>query len=558
MKLGRPLAVLLALGFALRVWGLGFGLPDAYHQDEPIVVNHAMAVGADGWNTGVYLPPQFASYFLFLFYAVYFLAGLAFGFFHGKEDFALRFVSDPSAFYLLGRFFLGVLPGTAAVALVYRLGERFFSKRTAFWAALFLAVAPGAVAHSHYIYVDMALAFATTLFFYALLSWLERPSMARALAAGAAFGWSVSVKYTAVYFAPAFVAALFLAPGGRVSRGSAVRQFVLAGLLSVGVYALVSPYSFLDWKNFTAQVLDQSAARGAQGFGHHLGYSLFNATGFLVLSLASIGAARAARRSGARAAVLLLPAAVYYLVNVKFSQPFLRYMMPLVPLVCLFAGEGVEAAGSVARRGLVAAIAGTAAAAQLLAPSVYFDVLLHRPDTRTECRRWFDAHVPEKSKILLENTFFAPRLPQTREQIEEKYSRLDAGSGARKQRLDLLLRLAGGSKAYTVYYLLRDGEDPAKAFLLRHPLLEPKAPAIADSGIEYVVLNYSDPSEELRAWREGMGSRARLVASFSPFFDPSRRRPDDPQGLTGPPDSQADLFSRRSPGPYLEVYKIVK
>ncbi|HTL70803.1 MAG TPA: phospholipid carrier-dependent glycosyltransferase, partial [Candidatus Eisenbacteria bacterium] len=88
MRSRTAFAVILAAALALRLWGLGFGLPYAYHQDEPIVVNHALAIGATGWDTGRYMPPQFASYLLFLLYGAFFALGKFTGLFKDSTDFA--------------------------------------------------------------------------------------------------------------------------------------------------------------------------------------------------------------------------------------------------------------------------------------------------------------------------------------------------------------------------------------------------------------------------------------------------------------------------------------
>src|SRR3989344_5891622 len=49
-------------GFKLRIWGLNFGLPYQFHQDEPIVVNHALAYGAGDLNPHFFIIPPLASY----------------------------------------------------------------------------------------------------------------------------------------------------------------------------------------------------------------------------------------------------------------------------------------------------------------------------------------------------------------------------------------------------------------------------------------------------------------------------------------------------------------
>ncbi|MEA3488885.1 MAG: hypothetical protein U9R44_00880, partial [Candidatus Omnitrophota bacterium] len=62
-------AVILA-GILLRVWGLGFGLPFQLHNDEPIIVNHAVAYGTGDLNPHFFIIPPLCSYLLFMCYGV--------------------------------------------------------------------------------------------------------------------------------------------------------------------------------------------------------------------------------------------------------------------------------------------------------------------------------------------------------------------------------------------------------------------------------------------------------------------------------------------------------
>ena len=111
----NKIIVVLSLAFALRVTGIGFGLPYVYHQDEPIIVNHAMSIGAGGWNTHFFVIPPFTIYLFFLIQGLFFCLGKLSGAFKNTSDFALMFMSDPSSAYLLGRFFIGTVFGTATV-----------------------------------------------------------------------------------------------------------------------------------------------------------------------------------------------------------------------------------------------------------------------------------------------------------------------------------------------------------------------------------------------------------------------------------------------------------
>ena len=89
------LLLILAAAFLLRATGINFGLPYLYHQDEPIVVNHALAYGAGDFNPHFFKLPPLLSYLLFI---VYGAAYLTMAVFHGysKNDLLIHFFRDPS------------------------------------------------------------------------------------------------------------------------------------------------------------------------------------------------------------------------------------------------------------------------------------------------------------------------------------------------------------------------------------------------------------------------------------------------------------------------------
>ena len=551
----HPLPFILAVAFALRVWGLSFGLPHVYHQDEAIVVNHALAIGVDGWNTRTYLPPQFASYALFLVYAVYFVAGRVLGVFHGAEDFALTFLKDPTPFYLLARFFLGVVFGTATIAVLYRMG-RFFSEKTAFWAALFLSVAFLHVQHSHYVYMDIALAFATTLLFYFLLKGLGQPSWPNTVAQGLLFGWAVAVKYTAVYFFPSIVLVACFSKKDTVFEK--LQKIAVAGALSLLAYAVISPYSFLDWNNFITQVKGQSAARGFSGPLHHLTYSLTGGTGLLFMLCAAAGIALLLKRRTREGLVLASGLGIYYIVNVYFSQSFARYMMPLVPLLCLAAAFAIEWIPAPKGGGRIFKyVFLTLLMTEMLLPSVYSDLLFKTEDTRTQCARWFDTNVPAGTRVALDNRFFGPHLPQSAELIGEKEASLPSGLSqtARGKRLELQRKAIGDKKTYDVYVLSKNAGENAETFMFLKPFVQASQSGLQEKRIRYLVLNYSEVHEEYHALKDAVGEWE-LKIFFSPYRDSSKKIAEDKNASTAAPHLLNDLLSRQRLGPYLEVYEL--
>lgn len=518
-----------------------------------------MAIGVDGWNTGVYMPPQFGSYFLFLVYAAVYVIGRLAGIFSDATAFGLFFLKDPSLFYSLGRLFLGAAFGTATVWLLYQFGRRFFSERIGIFAALFLAVLPMHVQHSHYIYADIPLTFATTLFFYRVAAWMRKPSFGCALKTGLAFGFAVSVKYTALYFGPAILLAAFFIREDRVSLGRLTTQIFYVGLASVAAYALVSPYTFLDWTNFLSQVAGQSKARSYVGPLHHFLYSLVGGSGRFWMALTLPGILFLFKNWRRQAAVLALACAVYYGVNAGFSQEYARYMMPLLPILALFAAAGIEWINlKGARRGIATAVA-LLALIELAAPSLYSDHLFTTRDTRTEAAAWFRREVPANSTVVVDNRFFAPHLYPSRDLIEEKYEWLKGEeSPAKKKRLDLELLALKGRTTYRTYALSDVFLRKEEAFLFLRPTVTSRWDEWEAIGAKYFVRTYSEHNPAAQVFLKENSGKLRLLASFSPYRDPTRKVSPDPFSSTAAPHLPSDVFGRKRLGPFIEIYQVIQ
>ncbi|MBU0570536.1 MAG: glycosyltransferase family 39 protein, partial [Candidatus Omnitrophica bacterium] len=196
MKKARILiSLIIILGAVLRLWGIDFGLPFLSHQDEQIVVNHALAYGMGDLNPHYFNIPPLTSYLLFIVYGIYFLAGMAAGLFHTPLEFARHFFTDPGSFYIIGRLFIGVIPGAVSIVAVYIFAGRFLSRRAALFAASIMSVCFLNVANSHYIYTDMLLVMFTVLAYNAIYSFYKIPTLKNYLAAGIMIGLAAGAKY---------------------------------------------------------------------------------------------------------------------------------------------------------------------------------------------------------------------------------------------------------------------------------------------------------------------------------------------------------------------------
>ncbi len=554
---GRNLKLIVCLALALRVAGIGFGLPYVYHQDEPVIVNHAMALDERGWNPHFFVIPSFTIYLLFILYGISYVIGHLLGIFAGKIDFAVLFLKDPTFFYLVGRLALGAFFGTATVWMLGRLGKDFLSPRIGLLSALFLSISFLHATHSHYIYADIPLTFMVTVMCYFILCAFKKPETKNCVLAGCFLGLAVSAKYTAAYFVPAILLSYFFVYREKSLTPTNLKMHGLAALSALTAYWLVVPYTVLDWTNFSRQVFAQSGAENPVGFFHHLFYSILNGTSLPFLIAAAFGTRPFFAKYRTEAFFFAAMTLIYYAVNVVFSQPFARYMMPVFPMLCLFAAFGFEWISEYFKSRPGARMAVHAAVIlSLISPTLYVDYLFLQKDTRDPCLEWIEKNVPPGETIVVDNRYYAPHLRETVQQIKEKYSLLNDSNKIEKKRLDLLQKAQQEMKTYRVFTLSQGKIQEDNAFLFQRPFVGMNLEALRKIGAKYLILNYSEYQPRIQAFKKSIEPHLELKAVFEPYRNLLRKLMPDPYSATSVPDSQADLFSRRQLGPYLEVYEV--
>ena len=411
----RLLPVVLLLALALRAWGLGFGLPFAYARpDETEIAGPAV-----GFLSGDLRPPFFQwptlfTYAVALMYAVYGgLAGALTGF-ASLADFAESRRESIAPFLLAGRL-LSMSMGAVTVWGVYAIGRRAFDDTVAIVAALFLAVAFLHVRDSHFGVTDVAMTGLVVLAVLAVLRWRDAPGIRRAIVAGAMTGLAGSTKYNGLGASLCFLVAvaqvtMHAGPSGAKSSAISVAAFVGAAALA---FFGGSPYILLDWSRF---VRDIAAVESTIEVGHGLnlgrGWWYFGAVvlpagvgwPMWFASLAG-GVLLATTRPRQSWAILAFPVAYYAFAGRGYAV-FARYIVPIVPFVCLAAAWfavyvtslGANGAATSKRRlllGLLVALIAIPTARQ----SVLIDRLLATPDNRVLAAAAISDEVPAGSVV---------------------------------------------------------------------------------------------------------------------------------------------------------------
>ena len=408
LRYGAALAGVLAVALALRLWGVGSGLPWVYNVDE---AQHfvPLAVGMLGGNLdpGGYFgnPPAFT----------YVLAGL-YKLALGARTGRLYYSDHSTEVWLIARIASGVL-GTLAVWLLYLAGARLFDRR-----AGLLAAAVMAVAFLPVFYGKLALNDSPTLAPVCLSLWgcagIARYGRKRDFAvAGLGLGLAAATKYTGgIVLGPLIAAGAsrVCAPSG---RWRSALWLAIAGVIALAAFVAANPYAVIDFHSFIHQLAHQSSESESNGklgltYGSGVFYYLWSITwgvGWVPAVAALAGAVVLALRRAWWTLALLVPALMAYLAFMGLQgRYFGRWVMPIVPFVCLLAAAAVIGGGDFAARTrprLAVALllaAGVVLCGQGLLYSVHSALVNSRVDTRALTRAWMVVHIPPKAKIVVE------------------------------------------------------------------------------------------------------------------------------------------------------------
>jgi hypothetical protein len=413
------LAGILLLGAGLRLYAIRFGLPlMSARPDETDAVMHGHMVMRGELNPHFFHWPSLTFYvFGAVFTAVtdvlrIFTPGLV--------------VSNASSL-VIARVVVATA-GTATIAVVYDLGRRISGAWTGIAAATFLAVAVLHVRESHFALTDTLMTLLVTASLALLVRALDAVDSGADprwwfTVSGLAGGLAASTKYSAAaVIVPLAVSQLILVV--RPPRGARVLSYWLLAPISIAGLAcgflLGTPYAVIDSAKFIADLRFDfthlavgHVLYGERGWVYHLSRSLPYGVGLTTCVAALIGVIPMARDYGARAAAIGAFTLTSYVLLGSGRTVFFRYVLPLVPMVCLFAGVAVWHGGRwiAARTGLSVGMATATLIAVVAGPplvnSVWFDVLLARTDSRVIAGDWLRQHVTPGETFLEESAYYA-------------------------------------------------------------------------------------------------------------------------------------------------------
>jgi 4-amino-4-deoxy-L-arabinose transferase-like glycosyltransferase len=401
--------VLVAAAF-LRFWSLGYGIPFAIGVDEPEIMARVVTMLKTGnFNPHFFDYPGLTFYLQLPVAIARFLTGAIAGSWQGLDQ------VDAGDFYLWARALTACF-GVATVFLTYQIGMRWGARHALLGAGL-LAVLPMHVRESHFVLADVPATFFATLTFLLSLVAHEKGTAKAFAWAGAAAGLTIASKYNAGLILLLPLISCWMTLPAQPSRLICMLA-ALGG--SVAAFLIGAPYTILDLPAFLngfAHLTTAYRPRGGTGesgasiYFKHLQNTLGWPATLLMISGLILGIVRAVKGPGrVRWTLLVVFPIVYFYTISGRGLIFGRYLLPMLPFVCMLAAIAVVSGVSLLRRFdiprtprrlLIAALT----IAALLPPtwtSVGFDRMISQRSTQEVAYNWILQNIPPKSKVMVE------------------------------------------------------------------------------------------------------------------------------------------------------------
>ncbi|WP_037411531.1 ArnT family glycosyltransferase [Candidatus Solirubrobacter pratensis] len=385
----------------LRLVGYETGLPYVYNADENShFVPHAVGMFGHSLNPDYFVNPPAYTY---LVHALYLLRW-------GSDPATVggAYAADPTTAFAIARAASGTLGAAAAVLTAVAAARLFADRRAGIVAGALLAVAFLFVHYSHFALNDAPTLAPLALALVGVAGIYRTGRTREYLLAGAALGVAIATKYTAGILVVTIAAAALASPVPQPR----LRNLAIGAALCCAGFLLANPYALLDHHAFIDGLQKQTDTAagdegGKLGLANSSGWIYYLGTfgwgfGWLPV-LAALGGGVALVVRDRRLAWVLLPAPLLlFLYLGQQSRFFARWMLPIYPLLAMLAAWGLIVALRRIRFRWALAAGAVLLCLQGLVYSIHNDRVLARADTRQLARDWMVAHIPARSKVVVE------------------------------------------------------------------------------------------------------------------------------------------------------------
>ncbi|PJE63580.1 hypothetical protein COU89_02540, partial [Candidatus Roizmanbacteria bacterium CG10_big_fil_rev_8_21_14_0_10_45_7] len=349
-NIGMLIFVILA-ALALRLFGIDWDGGYHLHPDERMLTMVAQRITFFG--SSISIDPQFFNYGSF---PVYLLAGIT----QAADALFHTHLATYAGQLYVGRI-LSALFDTGSVLLVYLIAQRLWkNQRIALWGSLAYAIAVFPIQNSHFFVVDPLL----TFFFIALLHQLivyvqeKNPGWTSIIFISFICAAAITTKFTGILFIP--IAAAVIMYKHFVHRTIGLWPRVLFfGALTLGFSMVFMPYAFINIAQFINDIsLQLRMNNNAYIFPYTLQYVSTTAYWYPLKHIVLWGLGpvyallvlygmihtlqhRSKNHELLLHLLILGSALLYFLLIGRSAVKFMRYLLPLYPLLAVYAGYAI-------------------------------------------------------------------------------------------------------------------------------------------------------------------------------------------------------------------------
>jgi hypothetical protein len=412
---------IVALGFALRAWGLFWGLRNADvsrrpHPDEWTVywlfrwfgTYHNLDPCPNG-KTACFF--DWGTVFPYLAYGVHAVL-LPVQALIPRDAFGPA--ADPEFVWaaLAGRA-TSLLVSTVTIVVVYHLARHAFDPETGLAAAVVLSLCALPIQLAHFATPDSTTVFLLTCTLLLTVRATTAPSPRIYAAVGGCAGLAVGSEYHMVLLAVPVGVAWALSTGG--TRPSLL---IVSLVSAMAVYVVSNPYMLVHLPDFFAatehtlriRTIDSGAEYGDRwaAFGpawlYVVRYPLGYGVGFALTGTMLAGTVWALYRRTRMDWILLSWVAVYFLLVTLSPAKFMRYSAPLLPVLAVLGGRcavDLLRTTRIAVKIPVFVLAVAVATVSVLYDSAYVS-LFTLTDSRTLATQWLERQAPRATPIAFD------------------------------------------------------------------------------------------------------------------------------------------------------------
>ncbi len=338
--------ILIVAAF-FRIYGINFDQGHYLHPDERAIIMFTQGLQ---WpqNFDQFLSPQsplnphFFAYGNFPLYLLKVLSPLL-------GTFDTEF-SNYAEMYLVGRL-LSAVADLGTIIVIFLIGKKLYGKNVGLLASFLYGVAVFPIQASHFFAVDILLTFFITLTILSLVNLSEKTSDWNTLLVGLFFGLSLVTKISSflliIPILYTFSFSYFTKP---INVKKITRHIFIMGSITLFTFILLQPYALIDFQEFKEQnILQSKMTNDAFIFPYTLQYVgkipylyelkniFFWGLGPVLAIPAFAGVFYFLKKLSKKKVILLLFFLTYFITVGKFAVGWMRYMLPIYPLLCMFA-----------------------------------------------------------------------------------------------------------------------------------------------------------------------------------------------------------------------------